>query len=403
MNGTRVFVGIGFGAIQSGLFLYEAWKSGRFGRLVVAEVMPGVVEALRRNNGFYTVNIAMTAGIEACEVSPVEILNPLDECDRQLLIEAVGHADEIATALPSVAYYGEGKRGDVLDILTAGFDLKRRDYSLPCAVIYTAENHNHAAEILTCGIESLMKASVKTCRVQVLNTVIGKMSGVVSDMACIRGQGLITMAPALPRAILVEAFNKILISGITLTDFARGIQVFEEKPDLLPFEEAKLYGHNATHALLGYLLREQGGQYISDAADDLQLLRFIKDAFIQEAGTALCRKYRDIDVLFTPKGFEAYVDDLITRMMNPHLRDSVDRVTRDIRRKLGWDDRLIGTMRLVLGQNLQPDRYARGAATALQCLAREEASTPSRLLRGLWAQEHHAQRMAVEKLIRSFW
>ena len=31
------FVGFGFGAIQAGLFLYEAYRSGNFGRLVVAE------------------------------------------------------------------------------------------------------------------------------------------------------------------------------------------------------------------------------------------------------------------------------------------------------------------------------------------------------------------------------
>jgi len=49
---------------------------------------------------------------------------------------------------------------------------------------------------------------------------------------------------------LVEAFNRILISKTSFGDtlatrgFHRGIEVFEEKPDLLPFEEAKLYGHN---------------------------------------------------------------------------------------------------------------------------------------------------------------
>ena len=35
---AKTFVGFGFGAIQGGLFLYEAFRSGKFGRLVVAEV-----------------------------------------------------------------------------------------------------------------------------------------------------------------------------------------------------------------------------------------------------------------------------------------------------------------------------------------------------------------------------
>ena len=41
-----------------------------------------------------------------------------------------------------------------------------------------------------------------------------------------------------------------------MPDFKRGITVFDEKGTLQPFEEAKLYGHNAAHALMGYLAQE---------------------------------------------------------------------------------------------------------------------------------------------------
>jgi tetrahydromethanopterin S-methyltransferase subunit G len=49
--------------------------------------------------------------------------------------------------------------------------------------------------------------------------------------------------------VLVEAFNKILISKIELHEFNRRIDFFEEKVDLLPDEEAKHYGQNAIHLL----------------------------------------------------------------------------------------------------------------------------------------------------------
>ena len=48
--------------------------------------------------------------------------------------------------------------------------------------------------------------------------------------------------------------------------FARGITAFIEKDDLLPFEEAKLYGHNAIHALIGYLAHERGLTLMSQVA-----------------------------------------------------------------------------------------------------------------------------------------
>ncbi|MEI6563938.1 MAG: hypothetical protein WCO42_06500 [bacterium] len=401
MKQGRTFVGFGFGAIQAGLFVYEAWRSKNFGRLVVAEVIPAMVESVRRNKGYFALNVATLAGIETHEIGPIEILNPLVEQDRKALIQAVAAADEIGTALPSVAFYGTGKPGDVLDILTSGLCAKMKDAELPAAVIYTAENHNHAAEILTQALASRLGADLAVARTQVLNTVIGKMSGVVTDASQVTEQGLVPIVAGLGRAFLVEAFNRILITRIRLPGFLRGIQVFEEKADLLPFEEAKLYGHNATHALIGYLLRESGGLYISDATGNPALLKLARDAFLLESGAALCCKYQGEDPLFTLAGYKAYVDDLMVRMTNPFLKDAVDRVTRDTRRKLGWDDRIIGTMRLALGQGIQPERYALGAAAAFRQLAVEENTTPVSLMESLWKDCDGADASLVRCLVES--
>lgn len=398
MMAKRTFVGFGFGAIQSGLFAYEAWRSRQFDRLVIAEVVQDVVDLVRRNGGRYSLNIATPTGIETAEVGPVEVYNPNDETDRLALIEAVAQADEIATALPSVTFYGTGKRGDVLDILSAGFKEKAKHSSLPSTVVYTAENHNHAAEILAGALTPRLEGGLAGARVQILNTVIGKMSGVVSDPVQMAEQGLIPVVPDLKRAFLVEVFNRILITRITLPAFRRGIGVFEEKDDLLPFEEAKLYGHNATHALVGYLLREKGGRTMAEASDDSVLMKFAREAFLLESGGALCCKYAGFDPLFTREGYTAYVDDLLVRMTNPHLNDAVERITRDTRRKLGWDDRLVGTMRIVLNQGIQPVRYARGAGAAVRQLAREENSTPRQVMGSLWGAETGAGH--IEALIQ---
>ena len=50
----RTFVGFGFGAIQGGLFLPEAFGSGNFSRLVVSEIDTEVVNALRSAGGSYS-------------------------------------------------------------------------------------------------------------------------------------------------------------------------------------------------------------------------------------------------------------------------------------------------------------------------------------------------------------
>jgi len=73
-------------------------------------------------------------------------------------------------------------------------------------------------------------------------------------------------------------------------------------------------------------------------------------------------------------------------MANPHLRDAVDRIIRDPRRKLGWQDRLVGAMRLARGQGIAPRGYALGAAAALRLLQGEANRPAPELLQAIWAE-----------------
>lgn len=376
LTGSRTYVGFGFGAIQGGLFLYEAFESGNFERLVVAEVVPEVVVAVRAAKGMYAVNIAHADHIERAEVGPIQILNPEVPEDRAQLTDAIRDADEIGTAVPSVSNYTSSSDGSLHRVLARGLETKIRRGG-PRAVIYAAENHNHAAELLYDQVSGQISDTEKSKLLdtnQFLNTVIGKMSRVVIDAAEIQETSLSPITPGAPRALLVEAFNHILISQIRFREpFARGIAVFQEKHDLLPFEEAKLYGHNAIHALAAYVGRLRRVVYMSDLKTIPGLLPFLRAAFIEESGEALIRKYARQDRLFTRAGFTEYAEDLIARMLNPSLRDTVERVARDPRRKLGWDDRLLGTMRLALAHEVEPTRLAFGTAAAVEMLT--EAQT----------------------------
>ena len=203
--------------------------------------------------------------------------------------------------------------------------------------------------------------------------------------------------PDSSRAFLVEAFNRILISQVSFPPaageprFQRGITAFVEKEDLLPFEEAKLYGHNATHALAAYLCSLRGLGRIADLRQTPDLLGFIRAAFLEESGEALdSQTCAARTACSRPKDTASTLDDLLERMTNPYLQDSVERVGRDPHRKLGWDDRLVGTMRVALQQNVVPRRYALGAAAALATLEPTFLKTdmPARaLLAPLWGNE----------------
>jgi mannitol-1-phosphate 5-dehydrogenase len=409
LTGHRTFVGFGFGPIQAGLFLYEAYQAGGFARLVVGEVAPEAVEALRTSAGHYALNVAHPDHVETVEVGPVEIANPAVPADAARLVEAVAEAEEIATAVPSVQFYTGHGPGSIHRILAQGLR-KKVAADGPRAVVYAAENHNHAAELLEAAVLAEVPGAEKAAvrrQVCFLNTVIGKMSGVISQPEEIQAAQLATVTPGSPRAFLVEAFNRILISPVCFPgaagtpEFSRGITAFIEKPDLLPFEEAKLYGHNATHALAAYLGALHGFACLADLPRAAALFRLVRAAFLEESGEALIRKHAGKDRLFTPAGYAEYADDLLARMTNPYLLDSVERVGRDPQRKLGWDDRLVGTMRVALRQGVVPRRFALGAAAALAALDSGFLSTHAparRLLAPIWGEETAATPEAQQVL-----
>ena len=252
----HTFTGFGFGPIQGGLFAKEAFESGNFARIAVAEIDASLVDAVRANNGGYYVNIARSDGIEALRIDNVELLNPNVEADKQVLLEVLAQSTEIVTCLPSVTFYEAGGANSVVSLIGEALE----NTLAQATIVYTAENNNHAAEILrdavVCRNRDLaqrIEGETPSPRVQFLNTVIGKMSRVVTDPAEIAALKLEPIAPGLDRAFLVEQFNRILVSRTQIPDFKPGIEVLVEKDDLLPFEEAKLYGHNAIHSLLGFL------------------------------------------------------------------------------------------------------------------------------------------------------
>ncbi|MBW7883257.1 MAG: hypothetical protein H3C34_11595 [Caldilineaceae bacterium] len=400
------FVGFGFGPIQAGLFLTEAFRSGNFGRLVVAEVIPEVVAAVQQA-GRFTVNIGHTDRIEAVTVAPVEIYNPAVPDGRDALIAAVSEATEMATALPSVDFYARGDESSIAHLLALGLQ-RKVDAHGPPAVIYAAENHTRAAALLeTAVLEKVpthRRDSVRRCA-QFIDTIIGKMSGVPDET-----NDLTPLAPGLGRAFLVEAFNRILISQVRRTgtgaagdpiwgDFQRGITVFEEKPDLHPFAEAKLYGHNAGHALAAYLAHQVGFTQMDDLRKRPDIVTYVRHAMIEESGMPLCQRFAGVDMLFTPEGFRRYAEDLIVRMTNPYVRDTVARVGRDPERKLGWDDRLVGAMRLAIEAGVEPRRYALGVAAALAWLNVSPEITEAFLI-GLWQPSAPAPEAAHAIIVR---
>ena len=362
----KTFVGFGFGAIQGGLFLPEAYRSGNFSRLVVSEIDSTAVEQIRKSAGNYACNVAEPDHVRLEEVSGLEILNPLIPADREKLVEAIASANELCTALPSYTLYDAGGQASVASLLAEGLQKKLHNTDRPAAVVYAAENDGRAAARLQEACNKYVSTSLDG-KVSFSETVIAKMCSVVTDSKRITEEKLAEVTPGSSKSFLVEAFDQILIEEKTPSGFDRGITRFIPKLDLDPFALTKFHGHNAIHYCLGIKAREQGMSFMHEARQDPALIDWAKEAFVKEAGVGLRYQFTGFpDDLFSELGFSVYADDAIQRMVNPYLRDPIDRVTRDPIRKLGWDDRLVGSIRYVVKAGVHPQKMVEAARKGLE-------------------------------------
>ena len=125
------------------------------------------------------------------------------------------------------------------------------------------------------------------------------------------------------------------------------------------------------------------------------------EAFIGEAIPGLLHRFSEVeDALFTEDGFARHAKATVERMLNPFLADPVARVTRDPVRKLGWDDRLVGSIRLANESGVQPRQLGRAAKLALNRACQEKGWRDPRLaLDQIWSEVPAENTAAIREII----
>jgi len=139
-------------------------------------------------------------------------------------------------------------------------------------------------------------------------------------------------------------------------------QIKNMKP-FSPFEyyiQRKLFIHNMGHVLTAYLGKIKGYKYIWTAIGD----PFIKLAVLramQDSARALSLEHGiKLDIILD------HVDDLIYRIGNKQLGDTIDRVGNDVKRKLSPNDRLVGAANLCFAHGINPANICLGIAAAMK-------------------------------------
>ncbi len=106
------------------------------------------------------------------------------------------------------------------------------------------------------------------------------------------------------------------------------------------FVQRKLFVHNFGHACVGYLGRELGYDFITDAMHDRVVEARVKN-WMAVTARSLATRWGT-----SPTEELEHAHDLLVRFSNRDLNDTVTRVGRDPRRKLSPRDRFLGALEL---------------------------------------------------------
>jgi mannitol-1-phosphate 5-dehydrogenase len=295
---------------------------------------------LINERGQYTVNI-LGAPAQNCVVKGAKALK-FDQ--KEEIAAAIAAADCVFNAV------GGKNLGDIVPYLTAGIEKKAKRGGKINFV--TCENWKKPADILRDGIATTISDEARPYfeeNVGITEAVIMR-SAIESDAELLKKDPLI---------VNVQNFWELPVDASRLAGDLPPIKGLKLIAEFTGFLERKFYTYNAANGTVSYLGGLLGYEKIADAAHDEWILKIL-DGVYSETARALSAKHSfplDEQLAFTLTSKRKLQDYTIV--------DFIERNARDPLRKLGPDDRLVGSARLVESFGIVPENLATAIAAAI--------------------------------------
>lgn len=160
--------------------------------------------------------------------------------------------------------------------------------------------------------------------------------------------------------VWVEEYDKLPVDKAA---FKGEIPEIKNLIPFTPFEfyiQRKLFIHNMGHAMTAYLGFLKGYTFIWEAIEDEDIRHNVRAAMSESAKALSIEHNVEISTVLE------HVEDLIKRFGNKQLGDTIERVGRDLNRKLSPNDRMIGALNLCIKNKLSYKYIIIGIAAALK-------------------------------------
>lgn len=295
---------------------------------------------LINERGEYTVNVLGNSD-ECCVVKGAKALK---FSQTEEIAEAIAEADAVFNAV------GGKNLNEIVPLLTKGIEAKAKKGGNINFI--TCENWKQPAEILRKGITAEISDEAREYfenNVGITEAVIMR-SGIESSPELLEKD---------PLVVNVQDYWELPIDASRICGELpeiRGVKLIEE---FTGFLERKFYTYNAANGTVSFLGAIMGYEILADAAHDEKILKILEGVYMETA-QALSKKHNfplDEQLAFTLTSKKKLQDYAIV--------DFIERNARDPIRKLGPDDRLVGSARLVHSYGIMPENLCTSIAAAI--------------------------------------
>ena len=303
------------------------------------EKAEGLVNLINER-GQYTVNILGNPE-KNCIVKDVKAISFSDE-------EEI--AKEISEATVVFTSVGGKNLKELVPLLAKGIEKKACNGGY--LNIVTCENWKQPANLLKEGVEELISEEVKEYfekEIGFTEAVIMR-SGIESDAELLKQDPLI---------VNVQDFWELPIDASRLAGPMPPLPEIKLIEEFTGFLERKFYTYNAANGTTSFVGALLGFEKIADAAHDNRILKIL-DGVYRETAQALSKKHN-----FPLEEQLAFTLTSKRKLQDYTIVDFIERNARDPIRKLGPDDRLVGSARLVLEYGIIPENLCVAIAAAI--------------------------------------
>jgi len=342
------------------IVIFGAGKIGRsfigqlFGRggykLVFVDIDPVIVARLN-SHGSYRVIIKG----EKDEEIIVQNVQAISIVNIQKVIEAVSTAGILAVSV------GKNALEKVIPVIAAGLELRySRDLNCPLDIII-AENMRAAGDFMK---EQLIKNLPLDYPIEKLvglvETSIGKMVPIMTLAELEKD----------PLMVYAEPYNTLILDGKGFKSPIPDIKGLAPKDNIKAWVDCKAFIHNLGHATAAYygFYKHPDAKYMYEVLEDCEVFQFTRDVMLQSAD--ILKAAYPLD--FTAADLEDLIDDFLLRFRNKALQDTIFRVGQDLIRKLGADDRFMGSVHLAMQYRMPYDIILKAMSYGLCFKAKDE-------------------------------